>query len=334
MTRFTFPLNAVGAPALALPCGRTDAGLPASVQLFGAPGRRRPRPRGGCAVGARPSPYSRAPGGAGRKRSMSDKEPRADHRPGGARGLRSPRVRPLPRGVRGRRDLQALAGEDRDRGRRPPLLPDHDEPPPAAPERRLRVGVAAGAERRRRAAGLLAGARDVGLRRLGEGDRQPRDRGALPPEPGLPRRHALLRVRGARGPAVAVEARPRRRQGPHPRLQADGRPGRRVQARGADPAQEPRRARGDQAERSEQLGDGLERRRSRCPGPRRCRARSRRPRGSLGALANLVAEPIAASASRKSSEIAASAASTSPAAIASSNAARSASKPERSSIER
>jgi aspartyl-tRNA(Asn)/glutamyl-tRNA(Gln) amidotransferase subunit A len=38
MTRFTFPLNAVGAPALALPCGRTDAGLPVSVQLFGRPG--------------------------------------------------------------------------------------------------------------------------------------------------------------------------------------------------------------------------------------------------------------------------------------------------------
>jgi aspartyl-tRNA(Asn)/glutamyl-tRNA(Gln) amidotransferase subunit A len=38
MTKFTFPLNAVGAPALALPCGRTDPGLPASVQLFALPG--------------------------------------------------------------------------------------------------------------------------------------------------------------------------------------------------------------------------------------------------------------------------------------------------------
>jgi aspartyl-tRNA(Asn)/glutamyl-tRNA(Gln) amidotransferase subunit A len=38
MTKFTFPLNAVGVPALALPCGRTEAGLPASVQLFGRPG--------------------------------------------------------------------------------------------------------------------------------------------------------------------------------------------------------------------------------------------------------------------------------------------------------
>jgi aspartyl-tRNA(Asn)/glutamyl-tRNA(Gln) amidotransferase subunit A len=38
MTRFTFPLNAVGAPALALPCGRTGDGLPASIQVFGRPG--------------------------------------------------------------------------------------------------------------------------------------------------------------------------------------------------------------------------------------------------------------------------------------------------------
>jgi aspartyl-tRNA(Asn)/glutamyl-tRNA(Gln) amidotransferase subunit A len=38
MTKLTFPLNAVGAPALALPCGRVDTGLPASVQLLGRPG--------------------------------------------------------------------------------------------------------------------------------------------------------------------------------------------------------------------------------------------------------------------------------------------------------
>ena len=37
------------------------------------------------------------------------------------------------------RGLQALAGQDRDRGRRPPVLPDHDEPPPAAHQRRLRA---------------------------------------------------------------------------------------------------------------------------------------------------------------------------------------------------
>jgi aspartyl-tRNA(Asn)/glutamyl-tRNA(Gln) amidotransferase subunit A len=38
MTQLTFPLNAVGAPALALPCGRTPEGLPASVQVFARPG--------------------------------------------------------------------------------------------------------------------------------------------------------------------------------------------------------------------------------------------------------------------------------------------------------
>jgi aspartyl-tRNA(Asn)/glutamyl-tRNA(Gln) amidotransferase subunit A len=38
MTRFTFPLNAVGAPALAVPCGRTGDGLPVSVQVFAAAG--------------------------------------------------------------------------------------------------------------------------------------------------------------------------------------------------------------------------------------------------------------------------------------------------------
>jgi aspartyl-tRNA(Asn)/glutamyl-tRNA(Gln) amidotransferase subunit A len=38
MTQLTFPLNAVGAPALALPCGRTPDGLPASAQIFARPG--------------------------------------------------------------------------------------------------------------------------------------------------------------------------------------------------------------------------------------------------------------------------------------------------------
>ena len=66
------------------------------------------------------------------------------------------------------------------------------------------------------------------------------------PEPGLPRRHALLRDRGARGQAFEVEARPRRRQGPHPRAQPGRRPGRRVQAPGARPPQEP--GRGPEAE--------------------------------------------------------------------------------------
>jgi aspartyl-tRNA(Asn)/glutamyl-tRNA(Gln) amidotransferase subunit A len=38
MIELTFPWNAVGAPALALPCGPAEDGLPASIQLIGKPG--------------------------------------------------------------------------------------------------------------------------------------------------------------------------------------------------------------------------------------------------------------------------------------------------------
>jgi aspartyl-tRNA(Asn)/glutamyl-tRNA(Gln) amidotransferase subunit A len=38
MLQFTYPWNAIGAPALALPCGPAEDGLPASIQLVGRPG--------------------------------------------------------------------------------------------------------------------------------------------------------------------------------------------------------------------------------------------------------------------------------------------------------
>ena len=38
LTQFTFPINALGWPALALPCGAAEDGLPASVQIVGRPG--------------------------------------------------------------------------------------------------------------------------------------------------------------------------------------------------------------------------------------------------------------------------------------------------------
>jgi Asp-tRNA(Asn)/Glu-tRNA(Gln) amidotransferase A subunit family amidase len=36
--RLTIPFNTLGWPALALPCGPADAGLPASLQIAGPPG--------------------------------------------------------------------------------------------------------------------------------------------------------------------------------------------------------------------------------------------------------------------------------------------------------
>jgi Asp-tRNA(Asn)/Glu-tRNA(Gln) amidotransferase A subunit family amidase len=37
LTQFTYPINVLGRPALALPCGPAEDGLPASVQLVGRP---------------------------------------------------------------------------------------------------------------------------------------------------------------------------------------------------------------------------------------------------------------------------------------------------------
>jgi Asp-tRNA(Asn)/Glu-tRNA(Gln) amidotransferase A subunit family amidase len=38
LIRFTYPFNVLGRPALALPCGPAEHGLPASIQLVGAVG--------------------------------------------------------------------------------------------------------------------------------------------------------------------------------------------------------------------------------------------------------------------------------------------------------
>ena len=62
-----------------------------------------------------------------------------------------------------------------------------------------------------------------------------------PPESRLPRRHPLLRDRGARGKALQIKARPRRGQVTRPRPQPRRPSGSRVQAPGPGPPQDPGR---------------------------------------------------------------------------------------------
>ena len=120
----------------------------------------------------------------------------------------------LLRGLRARRRLPALAGQDDHRGRRPPLLHDHDEPPSAAHRRVVRGDAdAVRQERRGRQPRLLARARHERPRRERRRDRQPRGRGAPAQAPDVPRRHDLRGDEGAREARVAEPSRPRRRHG-------------------------------------------------------------------------------------------------------------------------
>lgn len=61
-TRFTAPFNLTGFPALALPCGFTDDGLPLGMQLIAAPWAERTLIRAGCAYQGATRWHSRQPG--------------------------------------------------------------------------------------------------------------------------------------------------------------------------------------------------------------------------------------------------------------------------------
>jgi aspartyl-tRNA(Asn)/glutamyl-tRNA(Gln) amidotransferase subunit A len=63
LIRLTLPWNTVGAPALALPCGPAEDGLPASLQLVGRPGDDALVLAAGRAIEARLAPRMRSPGG-------------------------------------------------------------------------------------------------------------------------------------------------------------------------------------------------------------------------------------------------------------------------------
>ena len=125
-----------------------------------------------------------------------------------------PALRPLLRGLRSRRRLPALAGQDDHRVRRPPLLHDHHEPPPAAHQRVVRrARDRAGQERRRRQPRVLARARDERPRREWFVYRQPRGGVAGAPPPDVPRRHHLRRDAGCSRPRRPSRRRPWHRHG-------------------------------------------------------------------------------------------------------------------------
>jgi aspartyl-tRNA(Asn)/glutamyl-tRNA(Gln) amidotransferase subunit A len=63
LIRLTLPWNTTGAPALALPCGPAEDGLPASLQLVGRPGDDALVLAAGRAIEARLASRTRSPGG-------------------------------------------------------------------------------------------------------------------------------------------------------------------------------------------------------------------------------------------------------------------------------
>ena len=126
----------VGRPLPAVRFSATDVGWSAAKGPRRAARRRRSSPR---SWGAPPSPTSsRAPARRrwrhGRLARRGWPAPRLRRsRPHAGELTRDrdrPPLRPLLRGLRGRRRLPALARQDHHRGRRPPVLHDHDEPPP------------------------------------------------------------------------------------------------------------------------------------------------------------------------------------------------------------
>ena len=170
------------------------------------------------------------------QRSTSIDEAGDDVRPGLARGDRRAALRALSRGLRGGRHLQALAREDGDRGGRPPVLPDHDEPPPAAHQRRVRVAVPAGQERGGRARWSTR-SRSACRSATSPARRSP----TSPPRSSATRTRCSTATRCTRESEVlevrasAVQAGPRRREGAHRRLQPAQRAGRDLPARRAGP---------------------------------------------------------------------------------------------------